>query len=250
MNDTRNGSRNDTSGEDLKQRLVALIAEARAEQLAFIGGLSPLERARVGSAERWSAKDLLGHIGAWWGRQGGRFARVARGEQPDTFDWSDAENAETFATNRDRPWEAVAADTAQAYATLLEAVHALGLQDLTDPGRVRAMHGRPLWRLVLGNGYRHPQTHLAEHYLQRGEIERATKLREAMAEALPRRLPDLRGTELYNLACFYAPTGLLTRWRSWLRRSRWPRPSSRTRARTTTSTRCAHCLRSRRSTRG
>jgi hypothetical protein len=203
MSDTRNN----TTEDDLKQRLVALIGEAREEQLAFIGGLGPLERATVGTPERWSPKDLLAHVGAWWGRQGGRFARVARGEQPDTFDWTDAENAETFAANRNRPWDAVSAEVVAAYATLLEAVHALSLEDLTDPTRVGAMYGRPLWRLVVGNGYRHPQTHLAEHYVQRGEIGRATQLREAMAAALSRRLPELRATELYNLACFYATVG-------------------------------------------
>src|SRR5262245_16239704 len=95
VQDNGNGVRED----DLKQRLLALIAEAREEQLAFIVGLSALERATVGIAERWSAKDLLAHIGAWWDRQGGRLAGVARGEQPDTFDWSDEENAATFAAN-------------------------------------------------------------------------------------------------------------------------------------------------------
>jgi tetratricopeptide (TPR) repeat protein len=207
MHNTTNDTEQDSGGDDLKQQLVALLAEARAEQLAFLGRLGERERADVESAERWSAKDLLAHIGAWWGRQGGRFVRVARGEQPDTFDWTDAENAETYATNRDRSWEAVADDVAVAHATLLAAVRALSVEDLTDPARVHAMRGRPLWRLVVGNGYRHPQTHLAEHYLQRGEIDRATALRETMVETLSRRLPELRAIERYNLACFYATMG-------------------------------------------
>src|SRR5262249_22997038 len=112
----------DGSGNELKQRLLALIAEAREEQLVFLQGLSPRERAAVGSPDNWSAKDLIGHIGAWWERQGSRFAQVACGDQPDTFDWSDGENAETFATNQSRPWEAVVDDVASAYATLREAV--------------------------------------------------------------------------------------------------------------------------------
>jgi hypothetical protein len=59
----------------------------------------------------------------------------------------------------------------------------------------------------MGNGYLHPQLHLAEHYVQRGEIERATTLHETMAEALSQRLPEQGGVAHYNLACFYATTG-------------------------------------------
>ncbi|HEX6817630.1 MAG TPA: DinB family protein [Ktedonobacterales bacterium] len=197
----------DTDAMELKRQLLSLIGEARAEQEAFIAELGPDERVEVGTPDNWSAKDLVAHVSAWWGRQGHRLAMVARGEQPETFDWSDEENAETFAVNRERTWEAVVAEAAVNNATLMAAVAALDPADLMDPSRVIAMKGTALWRLVLGNGYLHPRMHLAGHLVQRGQIERATKMHEQIAEMLPRLRPELRGMALYDLGCFYALTG-------------------------------------------
>lgn len=197
-------------GSDLKGRLLTLITTARAEQETFIAEASLQERAALGMPERWSAKDLLAHVGAWWGRQGRRYVLIARGEQPETFDWSDEENAQTFAANRERAWDAVVAEVAASYTTLVAAVQALSPGDLVDPTRVHAMRGQPLWRLVLGNGYLHPRRHLVGYYVQRGELDRATQVCEALTDALLQTLPmlpELQGAAHYDLACFYARIG-------------------------------------------
>jgi tetratricopeptide (TPR) repeat protein len=192
---------------DLKHQLLALARRARAEQIAFIGGLTEEQRHVIGTPDHWSAKDLVAHVAAWWGIQGHRFALVAADQWPPSFGWSDEVNADLYATNCDRSWDEVEAEAASNHAVWLTAVEAISTDDLMIPGRIPAAGKRPLWRRVLGNGYQHPRIHLSEHLLERGEIEHATEIQESMADALTALSADLRGEAYYNLACFYAKAG-------------------------------------------
>ncbi|MFI5274629.1 MAG: TPR end-of-group domain-containing protein [Ktedonobacterales bacterium] len=189
-------------------RLLALIAAARSEQQAFIAGLTDEQHAEVGSLSRWSAKDLVAHVSSWWRTQGTRIEQMLSGTELVSFDWSDKANAEVFTTNKLRSWAYVEAEAAASVTLLRDAVARVSAEQLLDPAYTPALEGRPLWRLVLGNGYLHPQTHLAQHFVERGEIERAAQLHETMAAAVAAldTSPAMRGMALYNLACFYATT--------------------------------------------
>jgi hypothetical protein len=70
--------------------------------------------------------------------------------------------------------------------------------------------GRPLWRLIVGNGVIHPLAmHLGPIYVERGDEVYATKLQEEVA-ALLRELDGdegWQGVVLYNLACHHALVG-------------------------------------------
>lgn len=191
-------------GADFKQRLLALAAQARAEQVGFIDGLSAAARQAAGTPARWSAKDLVAHIATWWRTQGQRLALVAHGEQPESFIWSDEMNAAFFAANAGRSWDDVVDEAANAYNDWARTVASINAADLTEPTRILAMHGQPLWRLVLSNGYIHPRTHLAEHYVEGGDLAMATQIQESIAADLAALTPDAQGWALYNLACFYA----------------------------------------------
>jgi tetratricopeptide (TPR) repeat protein len=192
----------------LKTRVLATLERARADQQALVDTLSEAERAQSGTPERWSAKDLVVHITSWKERTVEVIAASRRGEPPPNEDVDD-HNARVFEANRGRTWEEVLAYVARVYAALVAQVEALTDAELGDPQHFAWRQGRPMWQTVVGNGYSHPQAHLAQFYVERQDLARATELQEEMVRTLPALddTPAWRGIAIYNLACFYALSG-------------------------------------------
>jgi hypothetical protein len=73
----------------------------------------------------------------------------------------------------------------------------------------------------MGSGYEHPQLHLAQYHLERGEGPRARRVVErCAARVVEADTPDVvRGLVLYNLACFQATHDELERARETLERA-------------------------------
>jgi tetratricopeptide (TPR) repeat protein len=188
------------------ETLLSLQTKAQQDVEAFGSSLSETEREATGQQERWSPKDLIAHISSWWHIQGERFAQIAQGNSSVDFAWSDEVNATLFTTNAQRSWEEVMAEMALSAAEWRKAIQQLKAEDLQlrDPTEDE---GSPLWRLILGNGCLHPAQHLTEHYLERGETEKATQLQEKIASRLITSLPALSALAYYNLACVYAQVG-------------------------------------------
>jgi tetratricopeptide (TPR) repeat protein len=103
----------------------------------------------------------------------------------------------------------VIAEADQAHADLLAAMQALPEAVLSDPNRFAWQNGRSLLSSIVGNGYLHPQSHVAQAYVERGDLPRATRLQEMVTETVGRFGYDItpRGVALYNLASFYSTTG-------------------------------------------
>lgn len=192
---------------ELQAQLIALLHHARAEQQAMIDALTPQQRAAVGTPEHWAAKDVVAHVASWWRVQAERERAVASGEPAQSFDDAeiDRRNAETLARSRAQPWEQVIAEAQEAHDAQVAALQRLKGQQLFDT----TLGGRPLWRGVLGNGFVHPQTHLAEFYRDQGDPDRTAQVQERLSELLLRHLPipEVQGMALYNIACVYATTG-------------------------------------------
>jgi tetratricopeptide (TPR) repeat protein len=193
----------------LQAKVLDIVQRARDDERAFVSTLSDAEHYAQGSPAQWSAKDLLAHVTAWKQRITIILAAAMRGEVPPNFDDEDALNAQTFEANRDRHSSAVLADAERTAAELKAQVQALNEDMLANPDYFAWRQGRPLWQPIAANALAHSQAHLAEWYLKRGDVARATQIQERLAEVRCSLddSPRNEGTALYNLACFYAKSG-------------------------------------------
>jgi hypothetical protein len=114
-----------------------------------------------------------------------------------------------FQQHRNRTWEQNWQVREQTSANLIAQVGALSEADLSRPGGA-SWQGRPFWRQIVGNGYIHPISHLADVYVRSGQPERAIALQErSVAAALPiSDSEDWRGLLRYNLACVHSLAGM------------------------------------------
>ncbi len=192
----------------LKTRLLDLLQEAHTASQGFIDDLTDLERAAIGTPQRWAAKDLVAHATFWMECQSQALAAAVRGENPPKFDDFEKLNQETFESRRHRSWVDVNIDLNRALDTLVEHVHRLSEADVSNPDRFAWQKGRPLWIPIVSNAYLHPQAHFAEFYLKRGDLQRATRIQETVTRQMSRLDGATgRGMALYNMACFYTAVG-------------------------------------------
>lgn len=193
-----------------KVMLRQLLAEAYARELAFVEGLAPEERERVGTYEEWSARDLLAHNAAWkqWAAaelaaaQGGD---VGRGPDLDL----EHENARIYAAHAGQSWDEIVAVSADAQAALLGALELLTEDQLVQELQRQWLERRPAWRAFTACGYIHPLVHLSEAYRKLGDIGEAAALLAALGQPLaPLDAGDpWQGQLAYNQACSAALLG-------------------------------------------
>jgi tetratricopeptide (TPR) repeat protein len=189
----------------LRSKLVVLIERMSAEEQALFANLSEAERATRGEPDRWSPKDVIGHLAAWKERAVGNLEAAARGESPVRYDDYEAVNARDFEVYRDKSWAEILEKALTANRQLIEQIEGRSEAELEA-----VLHEeRTVWQSIAGTGYAHPVTHLGQIYVDRGDSGYGTKLAEGAAEALLQldRSPGWEGTVRYNLACHYALMG-------------------------------------------
>jgi len=193
----------------LKNKLPPLLESIYQREQAFIEGLPDDERAAIGTAEAWAAKDVIAHIAFWKGHMAENLAAVSQGKEPTGTNDFEQVNQEVFEQHRHDSWEDVRVFAERAHHALLESIDALGDDDLESTDFFPWQQDAPVWRSVVGNGYTHPIFHLVDHHLKHGRKELATELAEELAEALLQfdDSPDWQGNTRYNLACHYALAG-------------------------------------------
>jgi tetratricopeptide (TPR) repeat protein len=193
----------------LKTKLIELIRRAAEEEQLFGASLTDEDRTVPGALERWSAKDLMAHLATWKEWAAHNLEMAARGETPPHVDDLDQVNADTFERNRHRPWSEVLAVWQRAQDSLVERLNALSEADLTSIQYFPWQDGRPLWRLIAGNSYAHPITHLAQYYAEHGRVAYANQIQAEAADLLAQLddSPAWQGILSYNLACHYALVG-------------------------------------------
>lgn len=195
---------------ELKSKLIELVERAFQEEQALVARLSEDERSAVGEPNRWSVKDVIGHIAGWKMRLAKNLAVAASGGMPVQYEDFEAVNAQEFEKNRYRPWPGVMEMAAEAHRLLVEQVEARDEDELRGTETLPWQGDRPLWRYIAGSGYTHAMTmHLGPIYVERGEKEYATRMQEEAAKLAVDLAEDKdwQGVVQYNLACHYATVG-------------------------------------------
>ena len=193
----------------LKASLIELLTRAQSDQRELLAALRDDERAAIGTPERWSIKDMVLHIAFWKNRQLERMTAAAQGETPVELEHFEQVNARVFEEWRERPWQAVIDESERIFDALVAQVREFDPAALADPNRYAWQEGRSLLASLVGNGFWHPESHIAQFYVDRGDVPRATRMQAALTEQLGQYGDQLvpRGEALYNLACFYAASG-------------------------------------------
>lgn len=114
--------------------------------------------------DSWSGKDLLAHLTAWDQQMVHVLSDIAGGKTPtlQPID-ADAFNAETVAASRSRPLQVIVANSRRTFQTLLEYIHEIPEEDLTNPERFTWLHGKALWQhIAVGPAYGHYQEHFVD----------------------------------------------------------------------------------------
>ena len=192
-----------------KTLLLDLLRQSHEMEMNFVDALSGEERARAGTLEDWSAKDVISHVAAWKARMVDNLLAVSEGRSPTEIKDLDRENAIIFEAHHDKTWDDVLRMAAGAFQRLVAQVEALGEQDLASRETLSWQRERPLWRLIVGNGYVHPIAHVAEFHRNRGNRERAGGMLGEMSRSMAGLDdgPAWQGAVKYNLACHYSLLG-------------------------------------------
>ena len=196
----------------MKPGILELLHFASQEEQELIATLSEAERSAVGTAERWSAKDILVNIMLWKELQTQKLAMAVRGQTPP--EWRDGALIDSINNQArekycDVPFQDVQREAGRVFVAFIAQVESMSEEELSDPERYEWADGGALWHETLGNGLWHPFSQMVALSMQRGDRETAAQLQEKLLAAarkanLP---PDTVGVVLYNQACFYATHG-------------------------------------------
>ena len=79
-----------------RETLIQLRQSVYKELKDFIAALDEDERAAPGSAEEWSIKNELTHVGLWDERMGLNLQAIGKGEEPTDYSGFNDINAQPF----------------------------------------------------------------------------------------------------------------------------------------------------------
>ena len=145
-----------------KRTALRQIAASRRETLALVARIPEPELRRPRTLDRWSAKDVLGHLMACDEETVRRLRLIARG-RADRIHWfesmadADRFNARTVARARRLGLPAVLRRMARARAELVTGLQRLSLAALHDPA-----HAYPVTEWLPAPGWSHEREHVAE----------------------------------------------------------------------------------------
>jgi hypothetical protein len=193
----------------IKRQLIDLLDYTYTQEQDFAAGLSESERATVDALERWSAKDNLAHCAAWQKILAGNLAAAAAGGPYERAEEIDRKNDEFFTLHQADSWEVIMLDLKLAYQALAGQTRRLSEKELASEEVLPWQQGRPLWRLIVGNGALHPLSHLATCYSLNGQGKKGLAIFEAALPGLAALSSEApwQGMLVYDLACFSALAG-------------------------------------------
>jgi hypothetical protein len=193
-----------------KMLLLNLLEQAYEMEMDFVDTLSDQERARIGTLEDWSAKDVISHITARKALMADSLLAVSEGRPPIGSKDLDHENAVLFAEYHDKTWDEVLRLAADAFRMVVTQVEVFGEQELARCEEFFPWQGeRPMWRLIVGSGCIHPIAHMAEFHRNQGNFGQAGEMIGKMARSMAGLddSPVWRGAVKYQLACHYSLLG-------------------------------------------
>jgi hypothetical protein len=193
-----------------KTLLLALLKQVHEMEMNFVDALSGQERARIGTLEDWSAKDVISHITARKALMADNLLAVSKGRSPTGSEDLDHENAILFDEYHDKTWDEVLRLAADVFQIVVAQVEVFGEQELARREEFFPWQGeRPMWRLIVGSGYIHSIAHMAEFHRNQGNLEQAGEMIGEMARSMVGLDDDSvwQGAVKYNLACHYSLLG-------------------------------------------
>ncbi len=146
----------------------------------------------------WSAALLMFHLTQWRERLGDALRQLQRGQRPaPPPDNVDEVNDRELAAGASASLDDTAKRSDAALGELIALWNAMG--DRPFEWYVAKTTGEALIR----NSYHHPRIHLAEHFIERGDVARGHRLCEESAMQLRKASapPHTLGAAIYNLAC-------------------------------------------------
>jgi hypothetical protein len=193
------------------ERLRQLLHQTYARELAFVDQLDAAERERIGTFDNWSARDVLAHNAAWKEYLAGELAAASRGKpsaRPADFDFNE-ENERIFRRHQGQGWAQILQTADAAHQSLMAQAAALTEDDLARRDLLPWQDGRPVWRMIVGNGVVHPTLHLADAYRNLGATRAAAEMVAAVGEPLAGldADPAWQSVVRYNEACGQALLG-------------------------------------------
>jgi len=190
------------------KEMFDVIQFVRRELDELTNLLTPEDKARRGSLQEWSAKDMLTHLAFWGSHFNRQLEKMLEGKKvPEAGDYFNQVNDGVLYEHIDQPFEEALAEEAAAYRKFLEIMEKIPALDLTDPQRYAFLEGRMLLERVLGNHAYHPAAHISDYYAKNGRAEKARALQETLTERLCA-FPSWKANAIYNLACYYSLNGL------------------------------------------
>jgi uncharacterized damage-inducible protein DinB len=145
-----------------RRQAIRRIAAVRRSTLGFIARLPEAEIRRARTQDRWSVKDVLGHLLACDEETNRRLRLIARG-QAGRIHWfesmadADSFNARSVARLRRLGLAALTRRMARAHAELIERLERLPVEALEDPS-----HEYTVLEWLPAPGWTHEREHLAE----------------------------------------------------------------------------------------
>jgi tetratricopeptide (TPR) repeat protein len=190
-----------------KKQILRLISYTQACLLEFSGQVPEDQRTAVGLVDHWTAKDHLAHIAHWKCVFNHRLQKREKAEKP-VID-IDKENAKIFEHYKVKSWEDVIKLLEEADKDFTHQVRLVSEEDLNSTTILPHIQQRPLWQDMVGNGCTHALSHLGMIYVETGHPEKAIDIQNKIMEDLQSLddSPKWRGTNIYNLACFYGVAG-------------------------------------------
>jgi uncharacterized protein (TIGR03083 family) len=146
-----------------KQELILKIEDERAQLEAVIGRLSPEQMLAPNAVGEWSVKDVLAHLTACTARSVTLIYQAEQGQAyEDVFGDVEAQNAEDYEAQKDRPLDRVLADFRGSHRQLLKRLSAWKDADLFDKQRFSWLRGASLGEFILSETAEHEAEHRAQ----------------------------------------------------------------------------------------
>lgn len=195
----------------VREQLLALIDQAQADHKEFVAATGEEERTATGEPDAWTAKDHLAHLNAWRAVALERLSAAEGGTPPPDRSNVQAFNDQTFARERNTPWDTLVARAQEQFSAARAQIARFsgGDEAWTDLDRYPWREGKSLVTAMTGDFYEHPMEHYIQLALSHGETAEAYALQQASV----RQMRELFGggeayaNALYNLACFYVRQG-------------------------------------------
>jgi hypothetical protein len=192
----------------LRTVVAGLIAFAAAEEEMLLAAAA-CDITESGNERQWAAVPTIAHNAEFKAQQAERITAVLAGRAPPAFGEIDHRSPAVYGRYATRTAVAVAGESRQVTASLIDGVAALGDDDLVDPARHPWLNGRSLWLQTVVRGFWHPTGHVADYYLGHGQQARAVALQQnTLATTRYLGAPTLvAGMAAYSLACAQAVAG-------------------------------------------